>query len=84
MRVRVAIVPSERVKAPEFLDILASNGIEVEPLAEGSAKVCAADGTRARVGGVIVVTVRRRDLHRAKTHSRLCGVTLATLPNPVL
>lgn len=72
----VAIVPSSRVDAREFVLILRANGVSVRALGQGSAKVIDSKGRRARVGGVLIVAARSAQLRKLKIHARLCGVTV--------
>lgn len=84
MTALVAIVPSARVDASAFLNILADNHILAQVRAWGSARVRTTAGPRVRVGGVAIAAIKPTDLERAKARSRLCGVLLAPLPRAVV
>ncbi len=72
----VAVVPSHRVRAGEFILILRDNGVIVRPLGHGSGAVIDADGKRRIVEGVLVGAVSEDALAKLKIHARLCGITV--------
>ena len=78
-RTLIVIVPSTRVRAPEFVTILANNGIRVLVIGSGTAKVRMPMGRKSRVAGALVAAILSADLRRARAHAGLCGVQLSTL-----
>lgn len=75
----VAVVPSERVSAREFLLILRENGVRVRILARGSALV-SAESRRDRIPGALVIAVPKDQERKLRILSRICGVTTGPIP----
>ena len=74
----LAVVPSDRVTAVEYIANLDRNGIDGILLGRGKATVLGVDGRRRRVVGA-VVAVEGRDATRAKKIAQLCGITAVVL-----
>lgn len=74
----LAIVPTPRVTAAEYIANLDRNGISGILLGRGKATVLGADGKRRRVTGA-VVAVEDRHATRAQKIAQLCGITAVVL-----
>jgi hypothetical protein len=79
----VAILPSPRVRAPDFCLILRRNGVIVRALGYGSSWVSDPTGRKGRIYGVVLAAVRSGDLHKLSMHARLCGVIAVPLRSDV-
>lgn len=74
----LAIVPTTRVTAAEYISNLDRNGISGILLGRGKATVLGADGKRRRVVGA-VIAVEDKCATRAKKIAQLCGITAVVL-----
>lgn len=68
------MVPSRRLTAGEFLDVLADNGIAARPLAQGTGTVQDGAGSLYRIEGVLLIALPREAVRAAERAARLCGI----------
>lgn len=75
----LAIIPSSRVTAEDFITILSDGGIGFECVGRGAARVIDSHGNRNRVSGVRIIVIHRSDFNRVKVRSKLCGINIVCL-----
>jgi hypothetical protein len=75
----IAIIPSERVSAQQFLAALSDNSIQAQTLGRGTAMLSTGLGSERRTTGVLIAAILSSDLSRVRVHGKLCGVTVVPL-----
>jgi len=75
----LAVVPSARLDAQDFLAVLAQNGVQTRLLGMGTGMVKDATGCDYRVPGVVLVAIEQADEGRVRIHARMCSVAIARI-----
>ena len=75
----VAIVPSPRVSAGQFVGTLQQNGVNIRVLGHGSSWVMDKNKIEVCVPGTLFAAVQDYKVGLAKQCAQLCGVTVTVL-----
>lgn len=75
----VAVVPSLRLEAEDFVTILAQNDVEARPLGKGTGRGVDGNGGAWRARGVMVLAIKERDMVRLQLYARLHGLAVARI-----